>query len=108
MAEGSSPSVSPETDRGPTHGAVVLFIATIITAVLLVFAGTWYAVYSSNRNAQSIEASQQAQDRRWCDVLTLLTSVPVTKPADPKSNPSREGQYKLYTDFVKLRTEFRC
>lgn len=46
--------------------------------------------------------------RKWCDTLTLLTSRPVARPADPAANPSRAGQYRLYVDFVQLRDEFGC
>lgn len=44
----------------------------------------------------------------WCDTLNLLTSKPIAKPTAPGANPSREGQYQLYQNFVKLRTDFGC
>lgn len=47
-------------------------------------------------------------NRRWCATLMLLTAQPVGKPADPKANPSRVGQYELYADFVRLKQEFGC
>ena len=47
-------------------------------------------------------------NRQWCDTLSLLTSKPVGRPADPQSNPSRAGEYTLYLDFVTLRQRFGC
>lgn len=55
--------------------------------------------------AQTIRHS----NAQWCDTLSLLTSGPVPKkPADPKANPSRQGQYLLYTDFTRLKNHFGC
>jgi hypothetical protein len=47
-------------------------------------------------------------DRQWCSTLTLLTSRPVPKPAEPKANPSREQAFVLYSDFVQLRHRLGC
>lgn len=82
---------------GPTRGMVILFMASVFIAFGLVLGGTWYAVVQAEHSAH-----------QWCDTLDLLTSQPVTPPADPAANPSREGQYKLYEDFVHLKAEFGC
>lgn len=44
----------------------------------------------------------------WCDTLSLLTEHPVSAPANPAADPSRQGQYLLYQDFVRLKGEFGC
>lgn len=44
----------------------------------------------------------------WCDTLSLLTQHPVPAPSDPAADPSRQGQYLLYQDFVRLKGEFGC
>lgn len=56
-----------------------------------------------------ISSSQIRQSQRnWCSTMDLLTSKPVSKPPDPKANPSRQNQYILYIDFVKLKKELGC
>ena len=50
----------------------------------------------------------QNSQEHWCTTLDLLTSVPVAKPSSPTTNPSREGQYKLYSDFVLLKSSLGC
>jgi hypothetical protein len=42
-----------------------------------------------------------ANNRKFCQVITGVTAVPVPQPADPASNPSREKQFELYE---KLRS----
>lgn len=81
--------------------SVVLFIIAVVGIVLLVVAGTGFAVWSNQHQVSS--ASQQ-----WCTTLDLLTRTPVPKPADPKGNPSRETAYELYADFMSLKRQFGC
>ena len=47
-------------------------------------------------------------DRQWCAAMTLLTSRPVPKPADPKANPSRQQTYLYYMTFVELKHSLGC
>lgn len=49
-----------------------------------------------------------SSNRQWCDTLSLLTSQPVPKPANPAANPSRAQAYSIYTDFVTLKNHFGC
>jgi hypothetical protein len=72
--------------------AVMLALFAALTA--LNFLGTASEVNGNNR--------------QWCDTLTLLTSKPVPKPADPSANPSRMEGYTLYEDFAVLRRRFGC
>jgi len=75
------------------YSVVVLFLVSVtIGALGLLF--TTNAVNSNNR--------------QWCDTLTLLTSQPVPRPANPAANPSRMQTYTLYVDFVTLRRHFGC
>jgi hypothetical protein len=77
------------------------YALTGVTALLVivgVLAGAW------GINTWQIHRSQQ----QWCSALDLLTQTVVTPPADPKTNPSREGQYQLYTDFVDIKHRFGC
>lgn len=70
-------------------------LATIVVALLLAnFLFT----------AHEVNGSQH----QWCSTLTLLTSRPVPRPADPGANPSREQTYVLYSDFVQLRHRLGC
>ena len=73
--------------------------ATVLVAALVVAVGLCFIM---------VGAAVGASNRHWCDTLTLLTSRPVAKPANPAANPSRAGQYALYEDFVRLRDEFGC
>lgn len=84
-----------------SKGSVLLFIIALASTVLLVIAGTGFAVYSNQHQVSA--ASQQ-----WCDTLVLLTQNPVPEPADPKANPSREFSYQLYVKFRALEHKFGC
>jgi hypothetical protein len=81
-------------------------LALGVAAVLVVMlAAAAAAVTVSIATAQrDIGQSQQ----QWCDALQLLTASPVPRPADPAGNPSRESEYRLYQDFVRLRKVFGC
>jgi len=41
----------------PAFGAVILFICAAVLTIAVVIGGTWYAVYTSNRNAARITSS---------------------------------------------------
>jgi hypothetical protein len=75
-----------------------LAVALLVLLLVIGLATEWIMITSviSHSNAQ------------WCDTLSLLTSRPVPKPADPASNPSRAGQYQLYEDFVHIKAKFGC
>jgi hypothetical protein len=94
-------TTEPEPSKAPTKVAVLLFIGSIIFSVLLVAGSVSYAIWHAN-------GSISANDADWCTALTDLTKVPVSKPADPAKNPSREFAYQLYTDFTGLEKKFRC
>lgn len=79
--------------RGARHAVVFLFVLSLLIGATSLFFTT---------------ALVQQSDHRWCGTLTLLTSRPVPKPADPKANPSREQAYVLYSDFRQLRREMGC
>lgn len=54
--------------------------------------------------AMAIDSSQH----RWCQTLDLLTSNPVPRPVNPKSNPSRENAYTFYINLKSLERDFKC
>jgi hypothetical protein len=39
---------------------------------------------------------QSHQEQGWCQILQLITGVPVNRPADPHVDPSRERSYLIY------------
>lgn len=47
-------------------------------------------------------------EHKFCSVVTTFTSVPVSRPADPASNPSREKQFELFEKFVALAESLGC
>ena len=47
-------------------------------------------------------------NRKFCDVVNGVTSVPVARPADPAANPSRETAYEWYVRFVSLGRALGC
>jgi|HubBroStandDraft_5_1064220.scaffolds.fasta_scaffold328144_2 hypothetical protein len=49
-----------------------------------------------------------SSQHKWCDTISLLTSIPVPSPSDPSSNPSRVADYRLYQDFVTLKGRLGC
>lgn len=75
-----------------------LAAGVLVLLLLLAVAGSyWVAAWEVTRN-----------DQRWCDTLSLLTSTPVPRPADPAANPSRQQTYLFYTDLATLRNQFGC
>lgn len=75
--------------------------AWITVVVVLVVVGT---AFNAGFSLWQIDQS----NRNWCSTIKLLTSQPVKQPSNPTANPSREGQYQLYEDFVQLRANFHC
>ena len=73
------------------------YVALVALSLLLTGASIVYSAHQTS-----------ASNRQWCDTLTLLTSKPVPRPADPGANPSRAQAYTLYADFVTLRRNFGC
>lgn len=74
---------------------------SIVMVLLLMVAGLsveYWMITSVIRHSEA----------QWCDTLSLLTERPVAKPADPKANPSREGQYLFYVNLVQLKEHFGC
>ena len=49
-----------------------------------------------------------ASNHKFCQVVSGVTAVPVTKPADPAANPSRENQWEWYERFVRLDRDLGC
>ncbi len=95
-------------DELPRSGATLLSIVAIVLAVFLLLGGLWYVFFISASNSSRIAANQRASDLRWCAVIRLITASPVPKPPRPAANPSREGQYELYEDFLTLKRQFGC
>jgi hypothetical protein len=82
-----------------SHATRVAWIAMIvILAMLGSIAGGYLLI------RYQISHSQQ----QWCDTIKLLTGTPVPSPSDPAKNPSRVEAYRLYEDFVTLKTRFGC
>jgi hypothetical protein len=83
----------PQISKGAAYGVVVLFLLTLALAgANLLF------------TAHAVNASQH----QWCATLQLLTARPVSRPVDPKANPSRENTYVFYTNLLDLRRRFGC
>jgi hypothetical protein len=89
-----------EPEQPPPRVDKTIWMSAVLFVVGLVLVGGFsagfvlYEVYESQH--------------QWCTVLTLLTSHPVPKPADPAANPSRQQGWLLYSDFVTVRDRFRC
>jgi hypothetical protein len=47
-------------------------------------------------------------DRKFCQVITGVTAVPVPRPSDPSANPSREQAYEWYERFAVLGRSLGC
>ena len=84
------------------EGLLVLVLTGVVAWLVILNNG------SVTANARQIQHNQQASDRRWCGTMNLLTANPVTRPADPAANPSREASYQLYIDFLTLKQDFGC
>ncbi len=51
----------------------------------------------------SYQVTQSA--RHACTALTVLTRAPVSKPVNPKANPSREATYELYLGLLSWKED---
>ncbi len=65
-------------------------------------------VLGSGANLLWTSHAIQQNNHNWCDALSLLTRRPVPRPADPATNPSREGQYEFYLTLVVLKHRQGC
>lgn len=74
--------------------SVALVLCCLVAAIGTSFGLAEVAIYRSQH--------------QWCDTLRILASAPVAKPADPGKNPSRENDYRLYEDFLKVKSQFGC
>lgn len=72
-----------------------------LVALVLVFVGTLLSIWIG---LHAVSTSQH----RWCSTLELLTKHPVSKPSDPKANPSRENAYIFYSNLKILERQFGC
>jgi hypothetical protein len=79
--------------RGARRAIVVLFTLTLLLA-------------GTNLLFTTHEVS--SNDRKFCDVVTGVTAVPVPKPPDPAANPSRETAYQWYLRFERLGRSLGC
>lgn len=97
---------SPLVIHGPTKGAVILFIASIVATVVLVVAGTWYAIIKSNASARADTASVLKQVSASCDFWKQLGSVPIA-PVPPLKAPSKFG-VQIVLSSVEAYDGFGC
>jgi hypothetical protein len=91
---------APVVPRGPTHGAVILFITAVVTTVILVTGGTWYAVVSANgqisleRRQLALQQQQLVVQRKQvqesCGFWRDLAGIPITA-TPPARVPSLLG-----------------
>jgi hypothetical protein len=104
-----------------THWSHAMKVAlAIVTMIVLLVCGlaVEYGLLIGSQKEQiatakkdedaAVRAAIAYSDSQWCGALTILTSTPVPKPADPAANPSREVNYKLYTAFTGVENKFRC
>lgn len=78
---------------GAKRSVVILFV------LMLLLAGT---------NLLFTVHQVAANDRKFCQVITGVTAVPVPRPPDAAANPSREKQFELYEKFVRLGEGLGC
>ena len=89
-------------ERGQT-GAARLPVRQAQAIVWLFGIAVLFAVFSLFIVTHEIARNNQ----KFCAVVTGLT-IPVPKPANPASNPSREHQYIGYLKVVKLGHDLGC
>lgn len=82
-----------------------LVIDQITLASLII---TFLLIIGFITNTYMSEKALYNADHNWCGALELLTEHPVHKPADAKSNPSRQYTYEFYLELKTLETHFGC
>ena len=75
---------------GPTRGAVILFIVAIVSTIVLVAAGTAFAIYNATHHTDVVTGKQQVELQASCKFWHQLSVVPVT-PVPPVKTPSKLG-----------------
>ena len=47
-------------------------------------------------------------NHKWCQIVNTITEVPVSKPANPTADQSRERAWEFYIEFVVLKRSLGC
>lgn len=80
----------PEIPRGPTKKSVILFIAAVVSVVILVAGGTAFAIWNSTHHSDVVAGRQQKELQASCSFWYQLGTAPVT-PIPPVTRPSKLG-----------------
>ena len=94
----------PKGERGPRGKEGKLPAATRRAIIYLFIVSFLLAGAALVLSIRQVSKS----DHQWCATLDLLSSHPVSRPADPAANPSRENAWVFYTDVRDLRGAFGC
>lgn len=84
---------------GLSHATKIALSIVLMIVLLLAGLGIEYWMITN---------TVRHSDAQWCDTLSLLTENRVPKPDDPAANPSRQNQYLLYVNLIKLKDRFSC
>jgi len=76
--------------KGPTRGAVVLFIIAVVSTIVLVAAGTAFAIYNATHHTDVVTGQQQKELHASCSFWRELGTAPVS-PVPPVKRPSKLG-----------------
>jgi hypothetical protein len=104
-----------ETLMKERYAYVVLATLTVLLSIGSVLVSAHFRNNDDQHISQIIINSNKmyreailTNDHKFCQVVNGITSIPVPKPADPLSNPSRENQYEWYLRFVALGKSLDC
>lgn len=80
------------TTRKRRYGVIVMVVIQLSLAVSLAVA--FYKVADNNN--------------KICTAVEVLSSAPVTRPADPVAHPAREELWRNYINTVNLKRKLGC
>lgn len=81
---------TPDLAKSPTKRSVVLFITAVVSVVILVAAGTAFAIWNSTHHSDTVAGRQQKELQASCSFWKQLGTAPVT-PIPPVTRPSKLG-----------------
>lgn len=96
---------------------VVIFVLAAVIAVLVFWIIPSVRNDAAHTSQQTSTVAQQTQAlenyvrqyaQHGCQALELITATPVSKPADPSANPSREINYKFYEALLYWEHKDGC
>jgi len=89
---------------GARRAVVFLFLLTLALAG----ANLLWTAHETAADDTHWHQAIVTDDHKFCAVIGGMTSLPVSRPADPARTPAQERQFEWYERFVSLGRSLGC